>query len=281
MGTILSWLPVVTVSVTVVCASMVTVLIIAGYGTDRHLLEWICYLLSGFVISLFADYLAVRRSMQETSPPSAPHKFAVSAFPSILKSGIADVSTGENRVSRVLDFTESASADVLRIGIAFSNTCSREYFSLWTSLIKRVRVRMMLVDPEWLAGEPLVLRLLAQHLVREPSILVAQSTATLANLRALSATLSPRLRQRFSVRTYRSFPTLNLTLIDKDSPHSRMLIELLPFQCGFKRRPNLVIRPADLDLYSHLAAMAEELWVTGVDAMTPLRAQISDKCGSR
>jgi hypothetical protein len=264
----LHWLPVVTGLATTVLATVVTTVVLTGGGTDRQLLEWTSYLLTGFVITLFLDYLSVRGTMAKRakavdsdSPP------VLSAVP-VLHSGITDVALGERRVDRKLELIRSAQRDVLSVGIAMSNVCSEECLPNWSDVLRRSRVRIMLIDPEWLEAQRAVLEALCRHLMREPQILLAQAATSLTNLSELAASLPARQRARLHVRTYSSFPTLNMLLLDQNSPQSQLFVELLPYRCGFRGRPHFLLRPSDLGLYSRLTEMAEALWDEGTSKLT-------------
>lgn len=264
---LLLWSPFVSGMATVILATYLSCRLMLGYATPELINEWVFYLLTTFVFTLFLDTLIARTLSRKgfTEGDSSSHN---QGYLSVLRSGIVDIDMGGQRVTKVLDQISAARLSVLKIGIALSNTCSREQTEFWRQQLRRIKINIMVVDPDWLESQPDLLIVLSRHLMRDSKILVAQIRETLGNLQHVSSTLPAELRARLHVRTYQAIPTMNLTYVDRESHDARILIELLPYGCGFRGRPHLLLRPTDAGWFQSFHDMGKALWDAGTDITT-------------
>lgn len=242
----------------VVAATIFTYQLISGTVTDRQILEWTFLLLTGFVMTVLVEQVAERVGRRVTLDEELKKQLRL--YDEILESGIQNPDLGTQRVEKTLDRTLAARSSVFKSGIAFSNLLATENLGMWTEVLKRCQVRLILLDPDWLEQRPDVLDAIAMHLDRSPKIFVAQIHNSINNLRSFYQSLPDNYKDKLKVRLHQGYPTINFDLIDQNSPSATLMIEILPYQCGFRNRPHLILRPASSGWYESLLSRLELQW---------------------
>lgn len=230
---------------------------ISGEVSDRQILEWTFLLITGVVVALLveqmADHLAARFSVERLSE-------GLSLYGEILESGIESPDLGIQRTEKTLAFLQQAKSSVFVSGIAFSNMLSSEYLGIWTEILERCDVRLLMLDPGWLERDPRMLESIAEHLDRQLSILLEQIRTSIANLCQLYDKLPDHRKRCLQVRLYQGLPSQNFEVTDEHSSSPRMKVEMLPYLCGFRNRPHLIVRPSSSGWYDSLFTRLELRW---------------------
>jgi len=251
-------LPLVSVAAVVVMAGIASTPILTGKATDRQVLDWIFVLLTGVTIGLLAEHIVGRLSARMGLPEEMATMLP--RYEEFIESGLQDADLGKQRVEKTIERTLAAKTSVFKCGIAFSNMLNPENLDIWREIMHRCSVRILLLDPDWLEGQPEIHQKIADHLVRDPVTLLGQIRSSLAELRKLSTSLPSEQKARLEVRVYRGFPTMNFDLIDHGTAAQRMMIELLPYRCGFRNRPHMLIRQTESGWYDSLLTCFEARW---------------------
>lgn len=253
------WFPMLAAIGTVCLALVFTALDLYGKSNESLVNKWILYLLTGFVLTLFLDHITLRWERRKSQDEIKGDSSIVTLF----KSGIRDVDLGSSRVTKALDQVTVAKRSVLKIGIALSNSFGKEHIDFWAERAAVLRVRVMVIDPVWLEETPEFLAAVAHHLLRDPKILLSQIRETVNNLQSIYALLPEDRSSNLEVRYYRTMPALNLTHTDQETHKAKIFIELLPYGCGFRKRPHLVLEPSDAGWYETFLAVGERMWEDG------------------
>lgn len=253
-----SLLPLASVAAVVVMAGIASTPILTGNATDRQVLDWIFVLLTGVTVALLADHIVARLSTRLGLPEELAT--VLPRYEEFRESGLQDADLGKQRVEKSIGRTLAAKTAVFKCGIAFSNLLSPENSDMWREVLSRCTVRLLLLDPDWLGSQPEIHRMIADHLVRDPATLLGQIRSSLNELRELSASLPSEQKPRLEVRLYRGFPTMNFELADHGKASQCMMIELLPYRCGFRNRPHVLIRQTESGWYNSFLTSVEARW---------------------
>jgi len=76
----------------------------------------------------------------------------------------------------------------------------------------------------------------------------------------LWASLPDNQRNKLELRLYKGFPSVNIEVIDEGKPSQYIMVEMFPYRCGFRNRPQMIVKPATGGWYKSLLERIKLRW---------------------